>query len=113
MCSFCLNNTTVGRDQLTGHHAKGTESLRKDIALHVTIIVLSRPDETSRGLDNLCDHIINKPMFVIDACLFELRLVCRFVYFLEDVFKSAVVLFHDGVFRGHELSKTNMSAYSL
>jgi hypothetical protein len=98
MCSFNLDNTSIRCNQFAGHHAQRARSLRKDIALHITIVVLDRADETTGGFDSLRDHIVNKPVFIVDSCAFELGLVYEFVDFLEDVFEQAVIL-HNRVLR--------------
>ena len=75
MCSFTLNKLTIGCDQLASHHSEASKSLRKDVALHISIVVFRRPHEPSRRLNGLRHHIVNKPVLVIDSCSFELGLV--------------------------------------
>ena len=76
---FALDGEAVGRDKLRGHHSEGAETLREDVRLHISVVILRCPDEAARGLDHLRHHIVDETVLVIDACRFELFLVfaCR------------------------------------
>lgn len=103
MRSLALNDLAVWRDEFTGHHTQRTEALCKDIGLDVTVVVLTRPNKSSRGLDGLCNHVVDEAVFVIDAGLVEFSLVLGVVDFLEDILEATIILLHDGVLGGHEL----------
>ncbi len=75
MSSFTFNYLTIGRDQLASHHPKTSKPLCQYVALHISIIVLRRPDEPSRRFNDLRHHIINEPVFIINSCSFELAFV--------------------------------------
>lgn len=135
MSGLTLDHLTIRRDQLAGHHPQTSEALREDIRLHVSVVVLARPDESSGGLDGLRDHVVDQTMFVVDPGFFEFGLVLavwlgkgtlskgrrrergegegrkyvRFVDLLEDVLEAAVVLLEDGVLRRHKLKASTLS----
>lgn len=50
-------------------------TLCKYIRLDVSIIVLACPHKSSRRLEHLSDHIVNKPVLIPDLQLIKLRLV--------------------------------------
>jgi hypothetical protein len=89
-------------DKLTRHHPEAPRSLRKDVAMYVAIVVLARPDESTRRLDHLCDHIVNHTVLVVNTGRLEPGLGVRPVDLLEDVLESPIVLLHDSVFGRHE-----------
>lgn len=104
-------------------------TLRKNVRLNISVIVLACPHKSSRRFQHLGDHIINKPVLVPDLQLVELRLVVPlkaqnlkkrmfsfnnkafssfvpslyslFKDILEDVFKSAIVGFENSVLCAH------------
>lgn len=103
VCCFAFDDLAVWRNELTGHHAQRTEALRKDVRLNITVVVLTRPDESSRRFDSLSNHVVDKTVFIVDAELLEVSLVLGVVDFLEDVLEATVVSLHDRVLGGHEL----------
>jgi hypothetical protein len=80
-----------------GHETEGTVALGHNIGLHITIVVLAGPDETSVGLDGEGDEIVNETMLVPDTELLELGLVGALKDLFEDVLEATVVLLQDGV----------------
>lgn len=50
-------------------------TLCKDIRLNVSVVVLARPHKSSRRLQHLGDHIIDKSVLVPDLQFVKLRLV--------------------------------------
>ncbi len=74
--SFAFDDVPVCSDELAGHHAQTAESLGENVGLDIAIVVLACPDETTAGLDDLSDHVIDETVFVVDACTFELLLIC-------------------------------------
>ena len=103
VCSLTFDNLAVGRNELAGHHAQGAEALCKDIGLNVTIVILTRPDKSSRGFDGLSNHVVDKAVFIVDAELLKCSLVLGVIDFLEDVLEATIVPLHDGVLGGHKL----------
>ena len=75
MCSFTFDDDTIRSEKLTGHHAKTSEALCKNVALYVSIIVLGGPDEPAGRLDGLCNHIIDQTVLIIDSESLKLGLV--------------------------------------
>ena len=72
---FALDGEPVGRDQLRGHHSERTEALRKDVRLHVSVVVLRCPDKATGGFDYLRHHVVDETVLVIDASCLKLFLV--------------------------------------
>ena len=126
MCGLALNNQPVRRQQLARHHPKTSKALRENVALHVSIVVLGRPYESTRRFDGLCDHVVDQSMLVIDVEGLELRLVLAIqdqegqkiahivrkkgealpvVDLLENVLESPIVFLQDGVLGRHKLRK--------
>ena len=103
MRGLSLDRLPVGRDQLARHHAETPKALSEDIALHVPVVVLARPDEAAGGLDGLRDHVVDEAVLVVNRAGVEEWLVVRVVEVLEDVLEAPVVLLHDGVLGGEEL----------
>lgn len=68
---FGLDGLAVGCNELGGHHSKGAEALCEDVGLDVAIVVLACPDESTRGFDSLCDHVINQSVLVVDRGFVE------------------------------------------
>lgn len=62
---------------ITARHLQSirTLTLREDIGLNVSVVVLAGPHKGSGGLQHLGDHIVDQPMLVPDLQLVELRLV--------------------------------------
>jgi hypothetical protein len=67
MCSFTFDDSTIRSEKLTGHHAETSEALCKNVALYISVIVLSGPDEPAGRLNSLCNHIINQTVLIIDS----------------------------------------------
>ena len=95
-----LDGLSVGGDQHGGHEAERAVALRDDIRLHITIIVLACPDESSAGLERLCHLIVDQSVLVLDAQLVELLLVGVGELLLEDVLEQTVVLLQNRVLGG-------------
>ena len=66
VCSFRFDGLPIGSDELTGHHAKTAESLGEDVRLDIAIVVLACPNEPTRRLDRLRDHVIDETMLVVN-----------------------------------------------
>lgn len=92
-----LDRLSVGRDQHGGHQAERSVSLRDDIGLHISIIVLARPDEAAAGLERLRHLVVDQSVLVLDAQLVELLLVRVGELLLEDVLEQTVVLLQNSV----------------
>ena len=75
MRSFTFDNGTIWSEKLTGHHAKTPETLCKNVALYVSIVVLGGPDKPAGRLDSLCNHIIDQTVLVVDPESLKLGLV--------------------------------------
>lgn len=75
MGSFTLDGFSVRSDEFTGHHSEASEALGQNVGLDVPIIVLARPDETSRRFNRLSDHVVNQAVLVVDSCGLELGFV--------------------------------------
>lgn len=103
VCSLALDDLAVWRNELTRHHAQRAKALCEDVGLNVTVVILTGPDESSRGFDGLSNHVINETVFVVNTELLEFSLVLAVVDFLEDVLEATIVPFQDGILGGHEL----------
>ena len=115
---FALHRLAVRRDELRSHHAERAEALRENVRLHVSVVILCRPDEAAGGLDGLRDHVVDETVLVVDSRCLELLLVFPVIHnvivpparyenvteplvdLLEDVLKSPVVLLQDGILGG-------------
>lgn len=75
---------------------KEKKGLEKGTYHDITVVVLARPNETTRRLDGLSNHVVDEAMLIIDTELLKLGLVRRFVDLLENVLESAIVLLQDG-----------------
>ena len=75
MCGFALNDQPIRRQQLARHHPETSKALREDVALYISVVVLGRPYEFTRGLDGLCDHVVDESMLVVNVEGLELGLV--------------------------------------
>ena len=75
VCGFALNDQPIRCQQLARHHPETSKALREDVALHISVVVLGRPYEPTRGFNGLCNHVVNEPMLVVDVEGLELRLV--------------------------------------
>ena len=96
---FSLHDVvTVDADR--GHQAKRAEALSHDIGLHITVVVLAGPDETTVTLDNLSDDIIDESVLVPEVLLLVLIIVLLAVDSLEGVDKESIVLLEDSVLGG-------------
>lgn len=82
--SFALDGLSVRSDKLTSHHAQAAKALSKNVGLHVSVVVLARPDKSTGGFDRLCDHVVNKAVLVVDACLLKQLLVLPDVRMSEE-----------------------------
>src|SRR5262249_2510280 len=74
------------------------ESLRHNVGLHVTVVVLAGPDDATVALDDLGHHVIDEPVLIGEASGIEIGLELRLEYFSEDVLEPAIVGLEDGVF---------------
>lgn len=73
--SLGLDGLSVGADEDRGHQSEGAVSLSHGVRLHVSVVVLTGPDEASVALHCLGDHIVDEPVLVPDAGCLELLLV--------------------------------------
>ena len=96
---LALDQVTLGRDELRGHHAQRAEALRDNVRLHVAVVVLARPHEAALALDRLRDHVVDQAVLVPDVEPLKLFLVRGVVQLLEDVLKLAVVRLENRVLR--------------
>ena len=83
-----------------GHETEGAESLRNNVRLNVSIVVLASPDEATVALDDLSDQVIDESVLVVNALLHELLDVLLAVDRLERVLEESIVLLQDGVLSG-------------
>jgi hypothetical protein len=90
-------HATVWGQKHRGHQTEGAVSLRNDIRLHITVVVLARPYEASIALNSVGHHVINQSVFIPELTFLELCLIVLVVDLLEDVFESTIVLLQDGV----------------
>lgn len=74
--------------------------MSKTVRLHITIIIFACPDIPSFGFDHICDHIIDKSVLIPDLLSFEIFLIFLFVYFLEDILESTIILLQNGILSG-------------
>lgn len=88
-----------------------------NVRLYIAIVVLASPDEPSRRLESLGNHVINEAVLIINfVCLklgfivsgesweYELEVSVQgwlllVVNLLKDVLEATVVLFQNGVLR--------------
>ena len=49
--------------------------MRNSVRLHVSVVVLTRPNEPSLTLQALCHHVVNETVLIPNACLLKLLLV--------------------------------------
>ncbi|MNN18816.1 hypothetical protein D3C81_1320350 [compost metagenome] len=92
-----LDGLAVGGHEDRRHEAEGAEALSHDVRLHVAVVVLARPDETTRPLDGGGHHVVDQTVFVGQAARLELFGVVGVEHFLEDVLEATVIGFEDGV----------------
>lgn len=102
MGSLGLNGKTVRSEQLARHHTQATEALCKNITLHITVVVLACPDEATRALQRLRNHVVDETVLVVDTRSLEVRLVRRLIDVLEDILEATVILLQDSVLCRHE-----------
>ena len=99
MRSLGLHGLTVRGHEHRRHEAERAEALRDRVGLHVAVVVLARPDVAALPLHGRCDHVIDEPVLVGDACRLELLAELGLVDVGEDVLELAVVGLEDGVLR--------------
>src|SRR5262249_38789903 len=80
--------------------AERAEALGHHVGLHVTVVVLARPDDAAVALEDLGDHVVDQPVIVGDPGRLELRLELRLVYLGEQVLEPPVVGLEDRVLGG-------------
>ena len=92
--SLSLDGLSIRADEHRGHHSERaiacitfmTSSLpikitidrltlRNDIGLDITVVVLAGPHETTLGFEHLSDHVIDETVLVGNAELLELGFV--------------------------------------
>jgi len=101
MGGLSLTAMTIRGQKDRGHESQGAIALGDDIRLDISIIVLTGPDKTTRRLEHLSDHVVDKAMLVPDLFRLELRFVLAFIDLLEDVLEPSVVFLQNGVFGRH------------
>ena len=94
---FRLHRLAVGSDEDGCHQSKGSVTLCHGVALHISVIVLTGPDESSVPFHRAGDHVVDEPVLIGDACGLELRLEFVLEDFLEDVLEASVVFFEDRI----------------
>lgn len=99
--SLGLAALAVGGEEDRGHKAEGSVALSNDIGLNITIVVLAGPNEPSRGLEHLGDHVVDQAVLVPDLLGLELLLVVALVDLLKDILEASIVLLQNGVLGGH------------
>lgn len=50
-------------------------TLSQNVRLHISIVILAGPNKSSRRLENLGHHVVNKPVLIPDLQLVKLWLV--------------------------------------
>lgn len=90
-------DTAVRRNENASHQSEGAVALRHDVTLHIAIVVLAGPDESTVALDAVSDHVIDQSVLVPQLPSFELLLVSLLIDLLEDVLEAAVVALEDRV----------------
>ena len=96
MGCFSLHHV-VAIDADRGHKTKGAETLRNDIRLDITIVVLAGPNEAATSFDNLGNDVIDKTVLIPKVLSLELVIVLLAVQSLEGVYEETVVLLQNGV----------------
>lgn len=94
--SFALIDAIIG-DQLGGHHSQGTITLRDNVGLDVSVVVLEGQDESSSGLKHLGNQVVDESVLVPEFVGVELLLVFAFEDLLELVLEESVISLQDGV----------------
>jgi len=69
------------------HETEGSKTLGDNIGLNITIIVFASPNNTTFSFDSLCDHIVNKPVFVSETSFLIFFDEFFLVNLFEDIFK--------------------------
>ena len=64
-----LDRLAVRGHQDRGHQAQRAEALRDLVRLDVAVIILAGPDELAAPLERRGDHVVDQPMFIVDAAL--------------------------------------------
>jgi len=75
MGSLRLNGLAVRSDQHGGHQAKGAKALGNRVGLHITVVVLARPDKASLRLEAVRNHVVDEAVLIPDPSRLELLLV--------------------------------------
>ena len=65
--------------------------------MHVSIVVLASPDDAAVSLDDLCDHVVDESVLVVNALCFELGLELLLIDLCKQILEEAIVLLEDGV----------------
>ena len=71
MSSFSLDGLAIRANKNGGHQTKRTIALSNYIGLDVTVVVFASPDEATRALQALSNHVVNQTMFVPDSKFLE------------------------------------------
>ena len=88
---FSLNGISVRCHQDRRHQSQRPKALRNRVGLHVTVIVLTGPNELATPFHGRSDHVIDQAMFVDDAGGIKLRLELGLEDFFEEVFEAPVI----------------------
>ena len=94
-----LDGLAVGGHQHRGHQAERAEALRDGVGLHVTVVVLARPDVAALPLHRGGDHVVDQPVLVGQTRGVEVGLELGLEDLGEDVLERAVVRLEDRVLR--------------
>lgn len=94
--SFSFEGQTIWRNELRGHEAEGTKTLRYNVGLDVAIVIFQRHHETTIRFNHLRDHIIDETVFIPELVSLELWLILL-VDLFKIVFGAAIIRFQDGV----------------
>src|SRR6185437_6097835 len=86
-----FHSPSIRRQQDACHQAERAETLSDGVGLHIAIVVLARPDIAATPFERARHHVVDQPVFIGDAELFELGGEFGLEHLLEDVLEAAVI----------------------
>ena len=89
---FALDRAPVGRDQIRRQLSERAKALREHVRLHVSVVILRRPDEAAGGFDRLRDHVVYETMLVLDTRSLKLFLVFAAINRVRPLVRALLVL---------------------
>ena len=84
---------SMRRYQNRSHHSKRSKRRGNHITHHVSVIVFACPNESAFCFHHTCNCIINQCIEVSNTSLFKFFFEIFVEHFLENIFKSMVILF--------------------